>query len=68
MYLVDYIASKIDFFNSENQRKLDVSKHKILMDIGVIPSPHKNPPIKTRRKNNLPPEVHSLVQKYFRFK
>lgn len=68
MYASSNPASKIDFFNSENQRKLDVSKHKILVDIGVITSPPMYAPVKVRRKNNLQPELHSLVQKYFKQK
>lgn len=55
MYYTQYSASKIDFFNPENQRKLDVSKRKIMMDIGVIPSPRKEKPSSMRRKHNLGP-------------
>lgn len=38
------------------------------MDIGVVPSPPKIAPIKMKRRHNLPAEVHSLVQKYFKLK
>lgn len=31
-----YISSKVDFFNSENQRRLDLSKRKIMVDLGLL--------------------------------
>jgi hypothetical protein len=45
-----------------------VSKKKILIDIGAVPAPPKQNIVKLRSKHNLPPDVHSLVKKYFMMK
>lgn len=44
-----------------------MSKQKKLIDIGVIPTP-KPKLVKMKTKYNLPPNMHTLVQKYFKFK
>lgn len=63
-----HAASKIDFFDPANQRKLDLSKQKILSEVGAIPAAPKQRPLCMRRRHRLAPDVHCLVQKYLRVK
>jgi hypothetical protein len=64
MYIKYYIASKIDFFNAENQRKLDISKRKILIDTGLVPSPPKKRIKSLKTNKNISPSLHLLLQRY----
>lgn len=34
-YLIK-IASKVDFFNTRNQKRLDIQKRKVFVDLGII--------------------------------
>jgi hypothetical protein len=63
---MSYLASKIDFFNPNNQHKLDVSKNNILKYSGARPIPPKPKPEPVRRKHSLPPALHLLVQQYLK--
>jgi len=64
MYQSYNSASKIDFFDAENQRKLDLSKRKIMRDIGVIPSARKESYVGFKNKCSLGVEIQSLINKY----
>lgn len=65
MYIYAKVASKIDFFNDENQRKLEVSRNNILKYIGAGKPLVKAPTISLKRRNkSISPSLHQLVNKF----
>jgi hypothetical protein len=61
------IASKVDFFSTRNQKRLDIQKRKMLVDLGMLKL--EKPPIYTGRKDSAPsPEVYKLLEKYISHK
>ena len=65
MYIYAKVASKIDFFDDENQRKLEVSRNNILKYIGAGKPLVKAPTISLKRRNkSMSPSLHHLVNKF----
>ena len=46
------IASKVDFFSTRNQKRLDIQKRKVFVDLGMLKV--EKPPIYTCRKDSAP--------------
>lgn len=59
-------ASKIDFFDSSNQHKLDISKNKILKYSGALLLEPKPKPVTVKLKHKLPPALHLLVKQFIK--